>query len=188
MNLLKCLSLLDASSVNNSISTYIYIDNDRIDRDSLFPHRHSLAIILHYYFTTLLFILLQRKTIQTKPQLIHHPNSKMKCYILAIACLTTKAFASTASYSHASTSTWNPPRSRFGRRATDSRYKSTDAVIQWDVVKEEGPASEPSTLVESVVEETSTRIAPASARAAFVAIVSSAAICGARHAVELVLP
>ncbi|KAL3788608.1 hypothetical protein HJC23_005267 [Cyclotella cryptica] len=122
--------------------------------------------------------------------------------LLILTLLINPAFAArltATSYSHAA-STWNSNahrRPRFGRRrAVDSRYNTPNAEAilsdqDWENVLTEtsnSPAiSEEENILRVIHErDEAVRIAPASARAALVAIVSAAAIGCARHAVEMV--
>ena len=92
------------------------------------------------------------------------------------------------------TSTWNP--SRFGKKRTASRRMLQNAPPVPNVVDDIDESIESvetigafgvgneSSRVEAHVNK---RIAPASAKAALIAVVSATVIGGARHAMELVL-
>lgn len=113
----------------------------------------------------------------------------MKNFILlSLAVLFASAEASRVSTSYA-TSTWNPPNKRFGRR----RAAPSQRDIQTSEFVEETIDTFGLDDISTVSEQDDTdieerqRIAPASARAALIAVVSATVIGGARHAIELVL-
>lgn len=107
--------------------------------------------------------------------------------VLSLAVLFASAEASRISTSYA-TSTWNPPNKKFGRRhAAPSQhdFQMTSEFVE-EIVDTFGLDSTVSEQDDADIEEHQ-RIAPASARAALIAVVSATVIGGARHAIELVL-
>jgi hypothetical protein len=80
------------------------------------------------------------------------------------------------------TSTWNP-RSRFSRKRPAPKIQLDD----WETEESTKAVMERVLEQEQVDDEERQRIAPASAKAALIAVVSATVIGGARHAIELVL-
>lgn len=106
--------------------------------------------------------------------------------MLTALAVTSEASRISTSYA---TSTWSP--SRFGKRRTASSKMFRNVPVADDVDESmESIETIDELIIESqhnVEVHENERIAPASAKAALIAVVSATVIGGARHAMELVL-